>query len=174
MVAAIDKMPWRHLPCFAHSLNLAVQSSFARDEKLSSIKQRCKDILSHFHKSVKSSEKLRKVQHQLQHPEHKLIQEVSIRWNSTYLMLERIIEYFEAITTTLCLANHNHLCLTTDKKSLISSSLTVLKPFLEATKNIPGDKFVSVIHDYSPCETTPTDSNRASNYIYQFLWLLNS
>ena len=59
-------------------------------------------------------------------------------------MFERIIEQFEAITTALCLVNHNQLCLTTDEKSSISDSLTVLKPFLEATENISGDKFVSV------------------------------
>ena len=74
IVAAINKMPWQHLPCFAHSLNLAIKSSIGRDEKLNTIQQRCMDIVSHFHRSVKSSDKLREVQRQLQHPEHKMYQ----------------------------------------------------------------------------------------------------
>ena len=57
MVAAINKTPWQHLPCFAHSLNLVVQGSITRNKELNTTQQRCKDIVSHFHRSVKSSEK---------------------------------------------------------------------------------------------------------------------
>ena len=76
--------------------------------------------------------------------QHKLELEVVTRWNSTYQMFERINKQFEAITTSLCLLNHNHLCLTVDDKALIASSLSVLKPFLEATEDISGGKYVSV------------------------------
>ncbi|XP_011408502.2 PREDICTED: zinc finger BED domain-containing protein 1-like [Amphimedon queenslandica] len=94
--------------------------------------------------SVKSSEKLKEVQKQLNVSDHKLVQEVSTRWNSTYLMFTRIHEQFEAITTALCLLGQNHLCLKNEDKELISNCLIVLKPFLEATENISGDKYVSV------------------------------
>ena len=100
MISAISKTGWRHLPCFAHSLNLVVQDSIKKDTAVCTLQQQCKDIVSHFHRSVKSAEKLRDVQKQLKVPEHKLVQEVSTRWNSTYLMFERIVEQFEAITTT--------------------------------------------------------------------------
>ena len=66
------------------------------------------------------------------------MQEVSTKWNSTYLMFERIVEQFEAITTALCLLGQNH------HKEYISGCLKVLKPFLEATENISGDKYVSI------------------------------
>ena len=112
--------------------------------KFSTIQQRCKEVVAHFHRSTKSAAKLREVQQQLSIPQHKLKQEVVTRWNSTYQMFERINEQFEAITTSLCLLNHNHLCLTVDEKALIASSLIVLKPFLEATEDISGDMYVSV------------------------------
>ena len=72
------------------------------------------------------------------------MQEVSTRWNSTYLMFERIVKQFEAITTALCLLGQNHLCLKNEDKEYISGCLKVLKPFWEATKNISGDKYVSI------------------------------
>ena len=167
MISAISKTVWRHLPCFAHSLNLVVQDSsktvwrhhllcFAhslnlvvqdsikKDTAVCTLQQQCKDIVSHFHRSVKSAEKLWNVQKQLKVPEHKLVQEVSTRWNSTYLMFERIVEQFEAITTALCLLGQNHLCLKNEDKEYISGCLKVLKQFLEATKNISGDKYVSI------------------------------
>ena len=144
MVSAIRETSWRHLPCFAHSLNLVVQDSIKEDTELGVVKEKCKDVVSHFHRSVKSADKLRVVQKQISVPEHKLIQEVSTRWNSTYLMFERFNEQFEAITTTLCLMNNNNLCLASEDKTQITNALTVLKPFLEATENISGQEYVSV------------------------------
>ena len=78
--------------------------------------------------------KLAEIQRQLSLPEHKLMQDVSTRWNSTYIMLERFYEQFEAITTTLCLVNQNDLCLKAEDKATISKALQLLKPFLEATE----------------------------------------
>ena len=140
VVSAIRKTAWRHLSCFAHSLNLVVQDSIKRDSDVSNLQQRSKDLVSHFHRSVKSSEKLKEVQKQLNDSDYKL----STRWNSTYLMLTRTREQFEAITTALCLLGQNHLCLKNEDNELLSNCLIVLNPFLEATENISGDKYVSV------------------------------
>ena len=120
-----------------------VQGTIKDDDELSKVQQKCKDTVSHFHRSVKSAEKLREVQQQLSLPDHKLIQEVSTRWNSTYLMFERVIEQFDGITTALCLTNQSNHCFDEKENSLMSDSLTVFKPFLEATENISGDKYVS-------------------------------
>ena len=144
MVAAVRETSWRHIPCFAHSLNLVVQDSIKADIKLGFVKDKCKDVVSHFHRSIKSADKLRVVQKQISVPEHKLIQDVVTRWNSTYLMFERFNEQFEAITTTLCLMNNNSLCLSSEDKIKISNAITVLKPFLEATENISGDQYISI------------------------------
>ncbi len=59
MVSAISKTGWRHLPCFAHTLNLIVQNAIKADPIVQQIQLQCKDV-SHFHRSVKSSDKLRK------------------------------------------------------------------------------------------------------------------
>ena len=144
MVSGISKTGWRHLPCFAHTLNLIVQDSIKKNSELSEIQNKYKEVVSHFHRSVKSSDKLKEVQQQLSLPEQKLIQEVPTRWNSTYLMLERFHQQFEAITTALCLLGQNQLCLAADEKEKIKSVLTYLKPFLDATEDISGETYVSV------------------------------
>ena len=59
-------------------------------------------------------------------------------------MMERFHEQFDAITTTLCLVNQNDLWLMADDKEIISTPLSALKPFLEATEDISGQEYVSV------------------------------
>ena len=49
MVSAISKTGWRHLPCFAHTLNLIVQDSIKKNAELTEIQHKCKEIVSHFH-----------------------------------------------------------------------------------------------------------------------------
>ena len=88
--------------------------------------------------------KLAEIQRQLSLPEHKLMQDVSTRWNSTYIMLERFYEQFEAITTTLSLVNQNDLCLKAEVTTVISKTLQLLKPFLETTEIISGQAYVSI------------------------------
>jgi hypothetical protein len=144
MIVAVRETGWRHLPCFAHSLNLVIHDSLKGDKDLSIIKHKCKHIVSHFHQSVKSSDKLRAIQQQLKVPEHKLVQDVCTTWNSTYLMFQRYVEQHEAITATLCLLGHNDLCLSTEEVAAINKSITVLAPFLEATEDISGEQYVTI------------------------------
>ena len=100
--------------------------------------------MSYFHRSTKASEKLRSVQDQLSLPELKLKQNIVTRWNSTYLMFERVVSQHEALTTTLCLLGKAEMCLSTEEKTVIQNSLQLLEPFLQATENISGDKYVSI------------------------------
>ncbi len=118
MTLGIEKTGWNHLPCFAHTLNLVVQDAIKNDSEVTGIKEKCKAIVSHFNRSMKSAEKLRAMQQQLKVPELKLIQDVATRWNSTYLMMERIQAQHEAITTTLCLLGKSDLCISEGKYKL--------------------------------------------------------
>ena len=77
-------------------------------------------------------------------PQLKLIQDVVTRWNSTYLMFERIASQHEAITTTLCLLDKAQMCLSTDEKEFILKAIALLRPFLQAIEQISGEKYVSI------------------------------
>ena len=59
-------------------------------------------------------------------------------------MLERIASQHEAVTTTLCLLDKQQMCLTTDEKEIILKAIDLLRPFLDATEQISGEKYVSI------------------------------
>ena len=128
---AIRINKWDHLACFAHTLNLIVTCSIEKVQEVSSVVQEVKNIVSFFHKSSKASDKLKLIQARLNIPEHKLVQHVQTRWNSSYYMLERYLEQNEAICTTLCILDRNDLIITTNKNSLIEEIVSILKPFEE-------------------------------------------
>jgi len=89
--------------CFAHTPNLVVSEAIKADASVHGLKKKCKQIVT-FHHSVKSTEKLKEIQGQSSIPDHKLIQGVETRWNSTYYMFQCITDQHQAVTTTLCLS----------------------------------------------------------------------
>ena len=143
IVAAVKLVGWNHVACFSHTLNLVVSEVIKSDESVSVVKKKCKQIVTFFHQSVKATEKLKEVQYQLNLPEHKLIQEVDTRWNSTFFMFNRIVKQHDAITTALCLSGHNDLCRTADFK-LLKAPLSALQPFETATREISADQYLSI------------------------------
>ena len=88
IVAAIKLNGWKHLPCFAHTLNLVVQESIKADTALAEIQKKCCDIVSYFHSSSKATDKLFSIQTRLKVDNLKLIQDVEIRWNSVFYMFD--------------------------------------------------------------------------------------
>lgn len=137
-------MSLRHLPCFAHTLNLVVQDSLKNVEEMQAVKDKVKQIVGFFHHSVKASDKLSQLQQQHDVPVKKLIQEVETRWNSTYYMLERFIQESDLVTTTLCLLGRNDLCLNSDELGLIKKAVSILEYFDEATKELSSENFTSL------------------------------
>jgi hypothetical protein len=87
-VAAARLTGWKHIPCFAHTLNLIVKGALEADPGMVALKKKCKDIVTFFHHSCKASDKLREIQRQLGLTDKKLIQDVETRWNSTFYMFE--------------------------------------------------------------------------------------
>jgi len=147
IVAAANLLRWRHLPCFAHTLNLIVRDSLQADSELvSRLQEKCKEITSAFRRSTKATEKLMSIQRQT-HPETqhlRLKQDVETRWNSAYYMIERIADLNEVGMTALCLLGKNHLCLDPSDHAVVVQTISVLKPFEKATREMSGDSFVSV------------------------------
>ena len=143
-VAAIRLLNWRHLPCYAHTLNLVVRESLKAESQLCTIQQKCKKIVSYFHRSVSATQKLKDIQQQLNLPDKKLINDVETRWNSTFYMFERIVEMNQAITTTLCLTDRRDMLLDTRDVEALKEVIRILKPFEEATTEMSGEVHVSV------------------------------
>ncbi|CAB4027116.1 zinc finger BED domain-containing 1-like [Paramuricea clavata] len=132
-VAAARLTGWKHIPCFAHTLNLIVKGALEADPGMVALKKNCK-----------ASDKLREIQRQLGLTDKKLIQDVDTRWNSTFYMFERIVEQHDPVTTTLCLQSKGEMCLSNEDIELIKKVLDLLRPFEVATVEMSAEKFVSV------------------------------
>nr|XP_029135204.1 zinc finger BED domain-containing protein 4-like [Labrus bergylta] len=140
VVKAIQNTGWPHLFCFAHTLNLIVHSGIAA---IKPTVDKVKAIVEYMHKSTVASEKLKATQNQLGLPELRLKQDCPTRWNSTYYMLERILQNREAVITTLALTNPRLATLSPEEWEEMQQACNVLKPFEEVTVEISGEGYVT-------------------------------
>jgi len=126
-----------HILCTAHTLQLAINDA-VKENNMGDVLKKCRSLVSHYNHSAKSYERLYDIQTRLNLPQHKLIQSIDIRWNSIYLMLERILEQKSAITLDLQNIKKNGF-VPRDWK-LIEGYVEVLKPIFEATKELCQEK----------------------------------
>ncbi|XP_063050592.1 E3 SUMO-protein ligase ZBED1-like [Engraulis encrasicolus] len=137
---AVRKTNWKHLSCFAHTLNLIVRGSLTvLDQTVESVKT----IVAHFHKSTVAAEKLRTAQRQMGLAELKLIMDCPTRWNATLQMLRRFSEMREAIVTTMALVCPHLPTLSPNEWAGITEACQVLQPFEEVTIEISGERYVT-------------------------------
>ncbi|XP_030764036.1 zinc finger BED domain-containing protein 4-like isoform X2 [Sitophilus oryzae] len=144
MIKTCELLKIRHLPCYAHSLNLVVQENF--NDLKTNIK-RCKDIVTFIKSSNVAMEIFKKEQNiddDITNKQYKLIQEVPTRWNSTFYMIERILKTNEAISRTLLKVRKAPQPLSVDELSILNDVVKVLKCFEEATKKISGGSYVTI------------------------------
>lgn len=127
----------KHLPCFAHTLNLVPSKIIETDELISPLIKKVKTIVTYFKKSVFALDQLRI------HSQLKLIQSIETRWNSTYDMLLRFVELTDAISLILLKCTTSPPILTATELQTIKEFIHLLKPFEEATKIIYGESYVT-------------------------------
>jgi len=72
----------KHLPCFAHTLNLVVQQAV---QSINDLKTKVKNIVTYFHQSTAAAAKLEELQEQIRPNQRplKFKNDVVMRWNST-------------------------------------------------------------------------------------------
>ncbi|XP_024886880.1 zinc finger BED domain-containing protein 4-like [Temnothorax curvispinosus] len=94
----------KHLGCFAHTLNLAVQDAIAATPEFQTVVKKVKSIVTYFKRSVKAADALKELQtSDLENggPVLKLKQECETRWNSLFYMIERYIQLVNQVNTVL-------------------------------------------------------------------------
>lgn len=144
--AVKDVMGWKHMGCFAHSLNLVVTRAVNKNHDVVTLIETVKRIVSHFKRSTQSTEKLIEYQVRNNEPNNKpkkLIQDVSTRWNSTYFMLKRFVLLQEPIKATLALIDKDLPVLTPVQWKMLCELILVLKPFYTVTKTVSGEKYAT-------------------------------
>lgn len=134
------------IPCFAHSLQLAINKGLEL-EKVSLLLKKSSNIVSFFNHSCKASSALRTVQQNLNVKDHKLIQHVKTRWNSCYHMLQRIVEQkvcIAAVFNDRSIVSQSkalHLEIISSDFILIEEIVTILEPFEVATTYMSTAQF---------------------------------
>lgn len=141
IVNAVNMCGWRHIGCFAHSLNLAVQTAL---RSITETREKVRGIVGHFKRSPQAADKLKTMQEQLGlTPPLMVIQDVVTRWNSTYEMFQRIPDLKVPLSSVLVDCNYN-VYLTNNDWQIISKACEILKYFKEITVEISSEKSVSI------------------------------
>ena len=144
ITAATREGGFCHIGCIDHTLQLAISDSL-KDDTVSELLKSAKAIVGHFNQSTVARNLLSGVQTQLQLPKHQLMKECSTRWNSTYYMLERLLEQRRAVTTTLPETNCS-VELTMHQWTLLGHLVALLCPFEEFSGEFErGDACLSLV-----------------------------
>lgn len=141
--AVINELGWKHFGCYAHTLNLIVQSALNLDI-IKELIDKVKTIVGHFKKSTKATSLLIKTQQKagVKNP-LKLLQDVATRWNSTFYMLQRFTELEEAVRTTVALLDVALPHINVEEWQILRDLQKILEPFEEATRAVSGQEYMT-------------------------------
>ncbi len=135
MKKAMDDLGVPSLGCVAHSLQLVVNEGLLSQRSVSDAIASARKIVGHFKHSPLAYSRLEDIQREFQMPLKRLQQDVKTRWNSTYYMIQRILEQ----KRTLCAFAADHelpAVLTANHWALLEKTMIVLSPFEELTRTI--------------------------------------
>lgn len=134
MKKAMDEKDVPGLGCFAHTLQLVVHEGLLSQRSVSDALASRK-IVAHFKHSPLATTRLEDIQKDLQMPTKRLHQDVATRCNSTYYMVESLLEQKRSISAYG--ADHDlPVTLTANQWALLEKIITVLAPFEELTRQI--------------------------------------
>ena len=134
MVKAMTEANLPSFGCFAHSLQLVINDGLLSQRVVKDLLAVCRSIVGHFKHSSVAYHKLAQIQENLDLPKHKLIQDVSTRWNSTLYMMESILEQKMALAAYA--AENNIAQLTPMQLEIARRMVFVLSPVEEITQSI--------------------------------------
>lgn len=138
---AIGLSGWGHLRCLAHTLNLVVQDGIKQIEPL---RKKVRGVVGYFHRSTKGADKFKQTQMRDKPTKTplRLINEVATRWNSTFLMFQRVCDVQESLVKTIAVLGE---CANISKKEFLvmRRAIVLLKPFYEASTELSAEKVVT-------------------------------
>ncbi|XP_065654812.1 zinc finger BED domain-containing protein 4-like [Hydra vulgaris] len=143
IVSAMEVGKFTNMPCLAHTLSLVVKDGCLDNERISLLTATCRRIVGHFKHSVKSYKFLRQSEKILGLPKHSINQDEPTRWNSTFHMLNRLIEQKDAIllvTPHFPKATQQNKELSTGEWDSLVLLVAALKVFEEVTLTASSSK----------------------------------
>lgn len=144
---SVKILNYENLPCVAHTLNLVMTDVLADITAFENIIKTCRKIVGHFKMSVVASDKLTKMQQQMtigKGKDLKLKQDVSTRWNSSLLMIERMVLLKEPLSAAMVSLPNCPQNLNKDDWTILEDCIPLLKPFELITAELSADTYVTV------------------------------
>ena len=135
MVKAMKDLGLPSLGCAAHSLNLVVHEGLLSQRTICDALASGRKIVGHFKHSPLAYSRLEDIQADMNLPVKRLQQDVHTRWNSTFYMVQSLIEQ----KRPLCAYAADHdlpATLTANQWGLLEKTLAVLEPFEELTREL--------------------------------------
>lgn len=169
---AIRLLNVTHVPCMAHTLQLAIKHGIEQSG-LNATLSKCRKIVGHFKHSSLRTKELTTIQ-QEQQPNStptSLIQDTPTRWGSTLQMIERLTTHKASVLQSLETHKHNLTMLTENEWSKLTGLQRLLDPCEKASKLLGGEKYatssvVLPVLAYLRKETTCNDDD--SGYACRF------
>jgi len=153
---AVRIMDIPHIPCTAHRLNLIVQQSLELPEdeligeedagrSIKAILKKCRSIVGFFKRSEVGNRMLIDKQKQLGITQVlKVKQDVRTRWNSTLLMLERLVKLKEPLTIAIISLTEAPGNLDHDEWNIVDDIIPMLKPFECLTVELSAEQYPTI------------------------------
>ena len=135
-----------HLPCFAHTINLVVQTVL-ENKFVKEIVIKVREIVKWIKNSVINSDKLRKIQIDTGIPEgsvQKMILDVETRWNSLYYMLQRFVDMLRIVTVIVIEGKNAPALPSGNEIEAVKEIILLLKPFESITKELSGENYITI------------------------------
>lgn len=135
MQKAMDNMGVRSLGCVAHTMQLVVNEGLLSQRSVSDAVASGRHIVAHFKHFPLAYSRLQDIQLEMNMAQKRLKQDVKTRWNSTYFMIESLLEQKRALSAYA--ADHDlPTTLTANQWSLLKKTKTCLEPFEEFTRKV--------------------------------------
>lgn len=122
--------------CFLHTLQLSIEDAIDSQRSVHDMIAVSRKIVTHFNHSAVAFQKLEDAQVQLGLASKKLMQDVPTRWNSTFYMLQSILEQKRSLHLMAAESGSGFINLDKNQWELLESTLALLEPFEEITKII--------------------------------------
>lgn len=139
MIKAMEDSGLNSIPCMAHTLQLAVNEGLLSQRSISEITAIGRKIVGHFKHSPLAYSRLQDLQIQFGMPPKRLQQDIATRWNSTYYMLQSLLEQKRVIAAYM--TDYDlPATLSAHQWMLMENIVSLLAPFEQMTKEISSAK----------------------------------
>ncbi|KAJ8923077.1 hypothetical protein NQ315_001629 [Exocentrus adspersus] len=137
-----EQLNWDNFDCYAHTLSTIVQDGLKLAQPLL---KKFRKVVAHFRDNATAGTQLATVLEETGAPVKKLIKDVPTRWNSTFYMMERLLQLEEAISSATALLDDDTIpAITVEEWQLLGDIKKILEPMESVTKMMSSQDYVCI------------------------------